>query len=237
MTDHLREEELRINAAYQKRDNLGKHSSYAWHKLDVAYISYRMRTSWACALKKAGFDDLTMVDMLDVGCGSGVWLRIMVEWGADPKRLHGVDILNDRITKAKSISASGIDFQVSNSWPLPYAKRSMDLVVASTIFSSILDRMAREQLANEMKRVLRKSGWLMIFDFAISDPRNSDTIGVDGREINKLFSGLSLVKTYRLILAPPVLRLFPASFFWMCHFFETVLPFLCTHRLYMLQSF
>lgn len=101
---YFRKEELRINAVYRKRDTSGKNLSYAWHKPDVAYMTYRQRASWACALGRAGFEDLSFIDMLDIGCGSGGWLRMMMEWGADPGRLHGVDLLKDRIAKSKIIS-------------------------------------------------------------------------------------------------------------------------------------
>lgn len=233
---NLREEELRINSVYHNRDKSGKDLSYTWHQLDVAYMSYRHRTIWACALKKAGFKNLGLIDILDIGCGAGGWLRMMMEWGANPGRLHGVDLLTDRIAKAKSMSPSEIDFQVSNSWPLPYSEKSMDLVGVSTVFSSILDAAARKELARDLKRVLRAGGWAMIFDFAVSDPRNRDTIGIRKKEIKSMFPEMSLVKTYRLILAPPLVRRFPVSLFWICHFIETVAPILCTHRLYVLQN-
>ena len=76
----------------------------------------------------------------------------------------------------------------------------------------------------------------MIFDYAISDPRNRDTVGIGRREIRRLFANMSLVKAYWLILAPPVLRSLPPTLLWVAHAVETMLPLLCTHRLYCLES-
>src|SRR5207253_10917506 len=111
----------------------------------------------------------------DGGCGSGKWLRTLLEWGASAQRLHGVELLHDRIQQAKKISPAAIDFQVSDGWPIPFADRSMDLVCARTVFSSILDSRARSALAAEMRRVVKDGGYILVFDFRVKNPRNPDT--------------------------------------------------------------
>ncbi len=234
MKDRLKEIESQIHSAYAQRDAQGKPDLYAWHRHEVTYIYYRVKETWVKALKSAGFKDISHLDILDVGCGSGGWIRMLMEWGATPSQLHGVDLLEDRIVKGKGLSPSDIDFRVNNGWVLPYENASMDLCAASTVFSSILDEGARKALAQEMTRVLKPNGWIMIFDYAISDPRNPDTIGIGRREILRLFRKLKLLRTYRLILAPPVLRIMPVKLLWLAHALEVLLPFLCTHRLYVL---
>lgn len=234
--NRLKTEENRIKDVYAARDASGKSALYAWHRQEVLYISYRQRATWAKALYNAGFNNFTNCEILDLGCGAGGWLRMMMEWGGATSLFHGVDMLEDRISKAKAMSPSEIDFRVSNSWPLPYPEDSFDLCATSTVFSSILDANARKSLAREMERILKPKGAIMIFDFAISDPRNPDTIGIGRREIGKLFPNLKLDEIYRLILAPPLLRKIPASLLWLAHALEVFLPFLCTHRLYVLKS-
>ena len=88
--------------------------------------------------KQAGFSDIATIEVLDVGCYTGQWLRMLLEWGANPSKLHGVDLLEESIAKAKVLSPAGVDFRVSNGWPLPYQDASMDVCAASTVFSSIL---------------------------------------------------------------------------------------------------
>ena len=186
------------------------------------------------ALLKAGFKELVDLEILDVGCGSAGWLRMLMEWGAAPSRLHGVDLLKDRISKAKSLSPTDMDLRAGSAWPLVFSDSSMDLCAASTVFSSILDEEGRKSLAHEMIRVVRPKGWVTIFDYAVSDPRNPDTIGINRREIQTLFPKLSIRKTYCLLLAPPILRKIPRNLLWLAHALEIFIPFLCTHRLYML---
>ena len=232
----LENEGLRIVETYAQRDANGKTSLYAWHRQDVPYMRYRQAAAWASALKKVGLVDLAGLKILDIGCGSGWWLRMLSEWGANPSCLHGVDLLEDRIEKAKTLSPPEMDFQVNNSWPLPYPDASMDVCAASTVFSSILDSSARLALALEMRRVLKHDGWIMIFDYAVSDPHNQDTIEIGRGEIKRLFSELKFAHTTRLILAPPLLRRLPRYLLWVGLCLETCIPFLCTHRLYLLRK-
>jgi SAM-dependent methyltransferase len=229
-------ERLRIVEAYEQRDAQGKPALYAWHRKDAAYMHYRQMAAWAAALNKTGILDLGSLEILDVGCGLGWWLRMLLEWGASADHLHGVDLLKERISKAKACSPVEMDFQVSNGWSLPFQEVSMDICAASTVFSSILDSSARLALAEEMRRVLRPDGWIMVFDFIVSDPHNPDTIGIGRGEIERLFSGFTLAHTARLILAPPFLRRFPRYLLWVALCLETFIPFLCTHRLYLLRK-
>ena len=49
------------------------------------------------------------MNILDVGCGNGKWLRTLMEWGATANNLHGIDLLPDRVEKALQVSPN-IDF-------------------------------------------------------------------------------------------------------------------------------
>lgn len=236
---HLKDlynEEQRIKKVYAKRDYKQKDTLYSWDHVDAIYTSFRMNLTWTKAFLKGGFSNLAELEILDVGCGSASWLRVLVEWGAMPARLHGIDLLKNRIHKAKLLSPSDMDLRVASAWPLEFPDNSMDLCSASTVFSSILDQEGRKSLALEMVRVVKPKGWLMIFDYAISDPRNPDTIAIGRNEINRLFPKQIIQKTYRLILAPPILRKIPGSLLWLAHALEVIFPFLCTHRLYLLKK-
>jgi ubiquinone/menaquinone biosynthesis C-methylase UbiE len=229
-------EEKRIKAAYAKRDTRGKSVLYEWHQPAETYISYRKKIAWAESFKRASIESFKHVEILDVGCGRGGWIRMLIEWGARPHTLHGIDLLADRIAEAKSLSPPETDFRVGNGWHITYPDASMNLCAASTVLSSILDKKARKSLAREMSRVTVSQGWVMIYDFAFSDPRNPDTIGITRREIRKILSELKLVSTHRLLLAPPLLRRIPRNLMWLAHALEISFPFLCTHRLYVLRK-
>jgi SAM-dependent methyltransferase len=229
-------EEGRIRQVYARRDSSGKAALYHWQRQDVIYMVYRDRAVLAHALQCLGINDLSLLHVLDVGCGSGGWLRLLLEWGASPERLHGVDLLPDRIARAQALSPAGVDWRVGNAVGLDFADSSMDLCAASTVFSSILDPAARLALAQEMARVVKPGGYIMIQDYVVSAPTNPDTVGIPQREIRRLFPAMRQRHSFKLIFPPPLLRLLPQGLLWLAHLCEVLLPFICTHRLFVLQK-
>jgi SAM-dependent methyltransferase len=198
------EEEKRIRSVYAARNTSGKPALYRWWKADVLLNVYRFQVEVAAIFRRAGWEDLSTLRVLDVGCGSGDWLRQLCGWGACAANLHGIDFLPDRIARARELGPT-IDFRVSDGWQFPFEDASFDLVTAHTVFSSILNATARKQLAAEMTRVLSSKGSIQIFDFRISHPGNPDTMGIRRREIRRLFPNFRLYSR-SLELAPPIAR-------------------------------
>jgi ubiquinone/menaquinone biosynthesis C-methylase UbiE len=177
---------------------------------------------------------LAKLNILDVGCGDGEWLRTLMAWGATPERLHGIDLLPDRISAAKKFSPM-IDFKVSSGFSISFPDAAMDLVSAHTVFSSILDASSREALANEMDRVLAPGRYMMIYDYRISHPRNADTTGIQKTEIKRLFPGFEL-NIRSLTLAPPIGRRITPWAPLLAHILESLCPFLRTHVLFFMRK-
>jgi SAM-dependent methyltransferase len=227
------EEEARIRSVYAHRDRSGKRALYAWSNPDVLLNVYRRNTVAAACLRRAGLDDLRGVRVLDVGCGSGGWLRQLAAWGASAENLHGIDLLTDRIACARRL-APEIDHRVGSGWQLPFASVAMNLVTAQTVFSSILSADARQSLAAEMVRVLRPEGSILIFDFRITPPRNRDVIGIRRSEIHRLFPGFNL-HSRTLELAPPLARKIAPVSPVLALVLEALCPLLRTHAMYLLQ--
>ena len=50
------------------------------------------------------------------------------------------------------------------------------------------------------------------------------------------FPELELVETRRLILPPPFLQFISPRYLWLAYMLELLFPFLCTHRLFILQK-
>jgi len=227
-----RAEEQRIRSVYGARSG----EPYRRDRPGAAYDEYRQRVCWARAFGSAGIDDPAGLEILDIGCGTGPWLRMLLEWGAEPARLHGIDLLEDRIERARAAMPAAIDLRVASAWPIPFDKASMDLAACSTVFSSILDPDARLALAGQMQRIVRPGGWMMVYDFVVSHPGNPDTVGIGKGEIRRLFRGCELRRMFRLTLAPPLRRLLTPRLLWFAHAIESFLPFLRTHRLYVLRN-
>lgn len=219
-----RDEEERIRKAYALRD---RDARYSWLNPGQQLIVQGAERGLLAALRRAGLDSLHDRDVLEVGCGSGHWLRAMVQWGVPPERLAGVDILPDRLAAARARCASTVRLALGSATALPFDDASFDVVLQSTVFTSILDGDVRSRAASEMLRVLRADGVILWYDFFVDNPRNRDVRGVRKSEIRRLFPGCR-IDLRRITLAPPLARrIAPRS--WLAAAILSAVPFLCTH--------
>lgn len=113
--------------------------------------------------------DLEEVKVLDVGCGYGGWLRHLVELGASPDALTGIDLSASRIEFARQ-QHPGIRWSVHDGERLPFPDGSFGLVLQTVVFSSVLDEGVRLMLASEMERVLEPGGWVLWMDVRHGSP-------------------------------------------------------------------
>ncbi|HVS84125.1 MAG TPA: class I SAM-dependent methyltransferase [Gaiellaceae bacterium] len=105
---------------------------------------------------------LAEAEVLDVGCGVGTSLAFLAAYGAAPARLHGVDTDDARVEMGRASFA--LDLRASDGMTLPYEDASFDLVQQITMLSSVHSDALREQIAAEMRRVVRPGGLLLSFD-------------------------------------------------------------------------
>jgi ubiquinone/menaquinone biosynthesis C-methylase UbiE len=167
--------------------------------------------------------------MLEIGCGTGYWLREFIKWGARPEHLVGIDLLSTRVAEAKRLCPAGLDIRCGSATSLPFPAQTFDLVLQSTVFTSILDFEMKRQIASEMVRVLNDDGLIVWYDYHVDNPRNPDVRGVKKREIHQLFRGYHILLR-RITLAPPLARLIAPYSSLACNVLEKV-PLLCTHYL------
>jgi SAM-dependent methyltransferase len=156
------------------------------------------------ALRRAGMLPLAGRRILDVGCGAGQWLVDFETWGADRAGLAGIDLLDDRIEAARTRLA-GADVRAGDASRLPWPSGHFDVVLQSTVFSSILDHAMRTAVAGEMARVLAPGGVIVWNDFFVDSPGNQAVRGVRRREVAALFPGFR-VDLRRVTLAAPLAR-------------------------------
>lgn len=138
--------------------------------------------------------------VLEVGCGSGNWLERL----RGAKSLAGIDLDPGRAARAAA-RFPGADIRAGDASRLPWESGSFDLVLQSTVFSSILDPGMRKAVASEMLRVLAPDGAILWYDFFVDNPANPHVRGVRRREIEALFPGCR-ISLRRATLAPPLAR-------------------------------
>jgi ubiquinone/menaquinone biosynthesis C-methylase UbiE len=127
-----------------------------------------------------------------------------------------------------------VRLECGNAAALDFPEASFDLVLQSTVFTSILDREMRQRIAAEMLRVLKSGGFALWYDFFVDNPRNRDVRGVRRSEIRKLFPGCQ-IHLRRITLAPPIGRLVgPYSAF--AYMLLSRSKILCTHYLGLIKK-
>ncbi|MHB1519479.1 MAG: class I SAM-dependent methyltransferase [Acidimicrobiales bacterium] len=100
--------------------------------------------------------------VLDVGCGTGYLLRLLMERYAESTELNGVDPAPNMIEAASAIATDGrINFSVGVAEHIPYSAGAFDLVVSTTSFDHWADQPAG---LLECSRVLAPDGHLVLVD-------------------------------------------------------------------------
>jgi ubiquinone/menaquinone biosynthesis C-methylase UbiE len=172
--------------------------------------------------------DLATRSVLEVGCGTGGWLLDFARWTDARQQLAGIDLNPGYldIARARLVDA---DLRVGDASGLPWPDRSFDIVIQSTVFSSILVSTLRQKIAREMVRVCKSDGFIVWFDFRYNNPWNLQVRGIARSEIKQLFLGAQIYLR-SLILAPPLLRKLARHWWASCWLLEKM-PFFRTHYL------
>jgi len=132
--------------------------------------------------------------VLDVCCGTGDqafhYNRIGIEAAGidlDPKMIKVAE------KRKEKYNLSNISFQVSDAKELPFKDASFDFVSISFGLHEI-EREERDKIISEMKRVVKKEGFLIFIDFQVPLPKN--TYSYFGRGI-EYFAGKNHYKYFK----------------------------------------
>lgn len=225
----------RIRAEYARRAADPRlQARYHFSRPDVQFIIQTRERAVLRQLKRAGVEPLDRFDILEVGCGEGGVMLDLLRWGADAARLHGCDLLPDRIAQARRRLPSSTNLTVANGGDLPYPSGRFDLVLQFTVFTSVLDPHLRQRMAHEMWRVLRPGGVVLWYDFRFQGPDNPGVRAIHPREARQLFPHGHHIHR-RVTLAPPIVRRL-ARWSWLgCELLAAV-PCLCTHDLILIRK-
>lgn len=226
-------EQQRIRNVYRQWHGGGAIAQYAWHRPEVLQVVAARSRIIAPLLAATVGADLSGARIVDVGCGSGGFLRQLIDWGADPAKLVGTEFQQDRLDHARSHTAPGVQWHLGGLDCL--AAGSVDLVSAETVFSSILDPGLRRALAADMWRALRPGGWCMVFDFRYDNPRNPNVRKVARAEVKGWWPAAS--SHYRtMMLAPPIARRLARAPYLATELLTVLAPVLRSHFVYMARK-
>jgi SAM-dependent methyltransferase len=233
MADPHSVEVERIQKEYARRAAEIPQGFYSLEHAGNLYIYLKRFEAAVRLLERNGFFPLQNKKILDVGCGSGQWLLDFQNLGAAQNKLHGIDLLPERIDEARKKLPEAI-LRVGEASALPWPDRYFDLIVQSTVFTSILDPALKAAVANEMLRVLAPGGIILWYDFRFNNPWNSQVRGIGKSEIRKLFLSGD-VKTHSLTLLPPLARMIAPVSWILCLCLEKI-QFLNSHLIAVIRK-
>ncbi len=101
------------------------------------------------------------MDVLDVGCGTGIQLAGYQRAGC---RVSGIDASPAMLAVARRRLGDKASLQLGDAIRLPYPDQAFDLVLASTVLHEMSPG-ARAAALGEIRRVLRPGGRVLLTDF------------------------------------------------------------------------
>jgi SAM-dependent methyltransferase len=203
-----------------------------WRPEEIFLRAQRRRVA-AHLLVRAGLFPQAGQSCAEVGYGTLGWLGDLLSWGLREADIHGIELDAQRARVAQ-LALPSADLRVGDATALPWESGSFRLVIASTVFSSVLDSVVRDMLAREIERVIAPNGGLVFYDFAVNNPANDQVRGVPRREVLRLFPRLR-GEVLSVTLAPPLARrIVPWS--WTLATCLEAIPFLRTHVVAVLRK-
>jgi len=219
-------EARKVAERYARRDVGDRYSAL---NPDVWQTLHERQRAMLALFARAGVRNVGGLKLTEVGCGAGGNLLELLRIGFAPEHLTGLELLPERHMQARRVLPVATSVWQGDAADAPVEAASQDIVLQSTVFSSLLDDAFQQRLADAMWRWLRPGGAVLWYDFTVDNPRNPDVRGVPLRRVRELFP-LACIAHRRVTLAPPlarrVARVHPALYTAF-----NVLPLLRTHVL------
>ena len=226
MNDERESETEAVAERYARRRDAGR---YSMLRPEVWRAVQERQRAMLGLFVRAGLQDLSQPTLLEVGCGAGGNLLELLRLGFAPANLSGIELLPERLALARAVLPAAVRLRGGDALQADVPAGSLDIVFASTVFSSLLDEAYRQRLAEAMWAWLKPGGAVLWYDFTVDNPRNPDVRGVPLQRLRTLFPEGRL-RHRRVTLAPPLaralVRLHPALYGA-----ANALPWLRTHVL------
>jgi ubiquinone/menaquinone biosynthesis C-methylase UbiE len=151
----------------------------------------------------ARLSESAAIRVLDVGCGEGDDLA-RIKWLLPRAELFGIDLLAERLAQAQ-LTVPEACLEVRGGEVLPFPDGSFQVVMLSTVLSSILDSETRRLVTQEAYRVIGEEGLLLVYDIRLPSPWNPNVVPITRRDLRALLPGAQ-IRAQSITLLPPLAR-------------------------------
>lgn len=194
-----------IAERYARRLRSGVAERYSPLRPDVWQTLHERQRALLRLFAQLGLERLDDLQLTEVGCGGGGNLLELLRLGFAPEHLTGIELLPERHALARHALPQATALHLGDAVLAPVPPASQDIVLQSTVFTSLLDDAFQQRLAQVMWSWLKPGGAVLWYDFTVDNPRNPDVRGVPLSRVRALFPARRLL-TRRVTLAPPLAR-------------------------------
>lgn len=194
-----------IRARYARRHDGLPHQARSLVDPERLYRFQERERAVLRLLRKNLSKPLWEVRVLEIGCGYGGNLLQFARWGCRPENLYANELLEDRLAVARDLLPRGVHLLPGDAASLELPPASFDVILQSTVFSSILDPAFRQHLASRMWTWLAPGGGVLWYDLRYPNPWNRDVCAISLREIRRLFPA-GRISRRSITLLPPLGR-------------------------------
>jgi len=193
----------------------------------VAFQSFASDLSLVLALRTARAE-VRSAKVLDIGCGAGASLTTLIKLGFLPWNLTGLEIRESEVQLAKQIHPN-VNLVCADASKMNFPGQSFDLVTEATMLIHVTDDLVRQRIADEMIRVVKVGGHIILLDWRYDKPGNRDYKALSAQTVKRLFrvsSATEIEGQFNGALVPPVGRLLSKSMSSVYFMVQRLLPFL-----------
>lgn len=198
-----RKEVSAVLERYARRDAVD--NRYSFLRPEVWQMVHERQRQMLGLFVRHGLVALSEVSLLEVGCGTGSNLLELLRLGFRADHLTGAELLPERVAQARLALPSALVLHEGDASALGLPAASQDVVLLSTVFSSLLDDAFQQRMADVVWSWVKPGGAVLWYDFTYDNPRNPDVRGVPLRRIRELFPQ-GRIDARRVTLAPPIAR-------------------------------
>lgn len=176
----------RLKEAYRERDQNNEFWGYkSWGMLDpiVEFSEFQYKKSLLHALRaqNISYEQMQSLQVLEIGCGWGRNLHFFSEIGVPCSNLTGIDIIEHNLQLARKINPL-IQYINGNAVEYNFNEKKFDIIIAHTVFSSILEPELHQKIIEVAINLLSHQGLFLIYDI-LPEYKTSATESRDGKPL------------------------------------------------------